>query len=60
MDENQILALLKKNPEMAYITPDEKQLYALIPDTDDMLCWTGDFSIMSAQRINHFIQDWLK
>lgn len=59
MDENEILNLLKQNPGMAFISPDETQLYALIPDTDEMLCWTGDFSLMSAKRINHFIQDWL-
>jgi hypothetical protein len=60
MDPYEILAMLKDNPGQAYITPDRKQLYVLFVDTDEMLCFTGDFSFMSDERINKFIQDWLK
>ena len=60
MDETQILQDLIENPDSCYITPDRKTLYVLIPDTDGMLRFDGDFSMMSDERINHFIQDWLK
>lgn len=60
MNPDEILDMLKSNPDDAYITPDRKKLYVLIPDTDEMLCFDGDFSYMSDERINKFIQDWLK
>lgn len=60
MNENDIRTLLRQNPGMAYITPDSTKLYALDIESDYMYCWTGDFSTMSAKRVNEFIQDWLK
>jgi hypothetical protein len=57
LSEIVILGLLKANPGYAHVTADGTKLYALIPDTDDMLVWTGDFHSMTAEKVNQFIQD---
>jgi hypothetical protein len=57
LSEIVILGLLKANPGYAHVTADGTKLYALIPDTDDMLVWTGDFRSMTEEKVNQFIQD---
>ena len=60
MDENEILQMLIENPDSAYITPDRKTLYVLIPASNGMLRFDGDFSMMSDERVNQFIRSWLE
>jgi hypothetical protein len=57
LSEIVILGLLKANPGYAHVTADGTKLYALIPDTDDMIVWTGDFHSMTEEKVNQFIQD---
>ena len=57
LSEIVILGMLKANPGYAHVTADGTKLYALIPDTDDMIVWTGEFNNMTAEKVNKFIQD---
>jgi hypothetical protein len=52
-----ILGMLKANPGYAHVTADGTKLYALIPDTNDMIVWTDDFRGMTAHDLNLYIQN---
>jgi hypothetical protein len=52
-----ILGMLKANPGYAHVTADGTKLYALIPDTNDMIVWTDDFRGMTADDLNLYIQN---
>jgi len=53
-EESLILAKLKNNNEMAYITPDGRKLYVLV--NGRLVCFYGiDFNHMNDKEINTYI-----
>ena len=56
-EEAAIFAQLVNNPGYAYVTPDGKKLYAVASPDTGMFVFEGEFTGMSVEEVNEFIQN---